>query len=82
MIVWVLVSSIIGNFTVYNFCPILSDTGLHCCLSFDIAITHVLYRSTNHIQCPRLWDIDKKSEFINNVNLDFVNDKLYLCINA
>ena len=50
-------------------------------MSFDIAITHVSCKPTNHIQRPRLWDKDKKSEFINNVNLDLVND-LYLCINA
>ena len=63
---------IIGNFTVHDFCPILSD--IQCCLSFDIAITHVSCKPTNHIQRPRLWDKDKKSEFINNVNLDLVND--------
>ena len=70
---------IIEKFSVHDFCPILSD--VHCCLSFYIAIAHVLYISTNRIQRPRLWDKDKKSEFINNVNHDHVND-LYLCINA
>ena len=70
---------IIENFTVHDFCPILSD--IHCSLLFDIAISDVLYKPTNRIQRPRLWDKEKKSEFINNVNLDHVND-LYLCINT